>query len=793
MSEETFITGEIKAILFENRENFYKVLLVELIDTNTEYLDEEIVITGHFGAVASGEQYRFIGKMFHHSRYGLQFQSTRYTKEQPSNEEALINFLSSRQFPGIGQVTAKKLVDSLGTDLIDEILTDEDCAERLDFLSQKQRRSLVAGITESMGGDQAILFLNQLGLTNDHAYKIYDTFQEETIETVKENPYVLYEIIDSLSFERVDNIAADLEIAPDALSRLEAGVLYTLKQTAAESGDTYALTEKLCHQTVAMLERARAFIIDPDLIYDAFEELVNTGRLVIDEDRSYLPVLFGAEYGIAGAVERINAYDHEHFTAEEIAKAIDEVESALTIQYDTIQRQAIRQAMTSPLLVLTGGPGTGKTTIIKGIIETFAHLHQIDLDDEETFKQLPILQAAPTGRAAKRMQESTNLPASTIHSLLQLKVEEATDTFEDVAITLEGKLLIVDEMSMIDTWLMYQLMQAVPSDMQVIFIGDKNQLPPVGPGQVFRDLIDSQVLPMIRLTKIYRQAEDSSIIELAYQIRQGQLPADFMKQRRDRNFFTAPAYDVVPLVENIVTHAIQKGYTAEDIQVLSPMYKSEAGINQLNVSLQELFNPANAEKDEVEFGGQVYRVGDKILQTKNDPEQGVFNGDMGMVVGFVDKKYTESKREEMVLDFNGKKVYYPRSEWIHLALAYCCSIHKAQGSEYPIVILPLVFAFRRMLKRDLLYTAVTRASQSLVLCGDPRAFYECLKTTSSTRQTTLKERLLADQKDKNIKKAVSKTALSKMPVQEFILTPQLVEQQAVDPMIGMDQVTPFDH
>ncbi|WP_018658616.1 SF1B family DNA helicase RecD2 [Allofustis seminis] len=791
--EKEYIIGEVKATLFENFENFYKVLLVTVTDTNTDYLEEEIVITGYFGAIASGDYYQFYGQLVHHPRYGVQFQSNRYMKEHPSNETSLINYLSGRQFKGIGEVTAKRLIESLGTNLLQKISDDAKCLDDLSFLNKKQRKALREGIKESLGSHQIIIFLNELGLGNDRAYRVYDILKEETIEKIKENPYILCDILEKFSFERADQLAQELEVPPDATSRIKAGILYTLAYEIGKVGDTFMAVEPLIYQSVQRLERTRPFMIESDLIYDAVSELVNAEKLIIEDGRAYLPILYRCEYGIARDIHRLLNSSIEEFSEEEFEQALSFAEEDTGIVYDDDQKEAILLAMKSPLFIMTGGPGTGKTTVIDGIIQTYRHLHSLENIHEDSPSH-PILLAAPTGRAAKRMQEATQIPARTIHSLLQLKIDEADETFEEGAVTLEGQLLIVDEMSMIDTWLMNQLLRAVPKGMKVILIGDQDQLPPVGPGQVFRDLIETHYIPMVSLNKIYRQAQGSSIIELAHQIKQGKLPHDFLEQTHDRNFFRAGTAEVVPLVEHIVTRAIEKGYTSEDIQVLAPMYKTAAGIDQLNKSLQKLFNPANPEKEEMEFGNIVYRVGDKILLTKNDPEQGVYNGDMGIIVGFVAKEYTESKREEMLLNFNGIEVHYPRSEWIHLSLAYCCSIHKAQGSEYPIVILPLVYAFKVMLTKDLLYTAVTRASQSLILCGDPNAFVTCLTTTSATRKTTLKERLNENLDVQPLKDLIYEEDenYSVDGTSSYLLTPEIILKAVIDPLIGMDGLSPYD-
>ncbi len=398
------------------------------------------------------------------------------------------------------------------------------------------------------------------------------------------------------------------------------------------------------------------------------------------------------------------------------------------------------------------------------------------------------------------MKESTGLPASTIHRLLGLTADDE-DLMEDSEYLLDGKLLIIDEMSMVDTFLANRLFQAIPHGMKVILVGDQDQLPSVGPGQVFRDLIDSGQIPQKELKEIYRQGDGSSIIPLAHEIKNNRLPADLMERKKDRNFFPATSNSAVPLIEKIVEKAIERDYTANDIQVLAPMYKGPAGINVLNERLQEIFNPnPDGTRTEMKHIDTVYRIGDKVLQLQNDPENNVFNGDLGFITSITKAKYTELKSDIITVDFEGNEVDYLRSNWNQITLAYCTSIHKAQGSEYDIVILPLLSSYGRMLKKDILYTAITRASKSLSLIGEPQAFIRSIESQQNLRNTGLKERLQSDQykftveqpsikKDEKAKQEPNKEAIPEK-LRNFILTPEMVESFSVDAMIGMDGVKP---
>ena len=441
-------------------------------------------------------------------------------------------------------------------------------------------------------------------------------------------------------------------------------------------------------------------------------------------------------------------------------------------------------------------------------------LHSIlhDYDLEQATKKVdenPVLLAAPTGRAAKRMQETTGLPASTIHRLIGFNRDSQVDEF--YAAELDGSLLIVDEMSMVDTWLMNWLVQAIPYHLQVVLVGDKDQLPSVGPGKVFSDLIESDVLPVLRLEKIYRQAQGSTIIELAHNIRQGFLPEDFLMKQHDRSFIQAPAQQIGHVVQQIIEAAKKKGFDATNLQVLAPMYKGPAGINALNTLLQELLNPPKPRKREINHFDSVFRVGDKVLQLVNNSEDGVYNGDIGRIESIHFKKETASKVEEITVSFDNVELVYKKSDLDQLTLAYCTSIHKAQGSEYPLVILPLVDMFSRLLQKDILYTAITRAQSSLIMLGNPDSFYKAVTSEKEPRKTFLRDLLMVqfdkeaseDEDDEAEEQTKEEEPSQQTPEAEAIqmeleeqieepleLTEATINQ--IDPMINMDGVTPYD-
>ncbi|KRN29381.1 recD protein [Lactobacillus selangorensis] len=819
--EQHFITGQVERIFFQNDTTLYKVLLVKIDKTDIKWNEDEITVTGSFGTIKEEGSYTFFGDIKTHPKYGPQFQATNYQSDQPTTKSGLVAYLSGEQFTGIGKMTAEKIVTALGGDAIDKIIADPSVLVPLG-INAKKRKTLVDVLTENNGMEQIIIGLNDYGFGSTLAYAIYQHYQEDTLRVLRENPYQLILDIDGVGFKRADQIAEKIGIADDADIRLRGALLEELNQLTQQEGDTYTAAEPLLNGALNLLQQTRRTPVAPQKVADQILALAHDGKIMSEDDRIYPRSLFNAEWQIAQELYRIEkeyadkqAASLKHFETE-----LKHVEKRLKITYDDSQKQAIKAALQHHVFLLTGGPGTGKTTVINGLVALFAQLHHLSLDineyKEETF---PILLAAPTGRAAKRMTETTGLPASTIHRLLGLTGRENdpdTPTKE-----LEGGLLIIDEMSMVDTYLFRSLVRAIPSDMQVVLVGDKDQLPSVGPGQVFSDLLAAQILPEIELNQIYRQNDDSSIIELAHDINTGQVPANFFTNQSDRSFIACNAYQVPDVIDQVVTHAKQKGFETSDIQVLAPMYRGAAGIDRLNPMIQEIMNPRKNERTkEVKTQNGVYRIGDKVLHLVNSPDVNVFNGEIGQIVGITEAKKSKHKSDELTIAFEGNEVTYKRSDWYKITLAYCTSIHKAQGSEFQMVILPLVHQEHRMLKRNLLYTAVTRAKQFLILIGEREAFETAVKEQSANRKTTLKERLkqvfeqsqtMPHQAARQLRStAEAAVAPSEIPVasdddttattattlelhedeDDYRLTVAKVASGEIDPMIGMGTVTP---
>jgi exodeoxyribonuclease V alpha subunit len=808
--EPQYVDGRLKAIFFSSNDSFYKVVLVEITDTNVNWPEDEIVVTGNFGDLVEENSYHFTGKLVDHPRYGKQFQAANYTSVIATTREGVVKYLSGDQFPGIGKKTAERVVDVLGDDAIEKITADSRVLDDVP-ISPKLRTAIVENLNTDDNLEKVIVGLNSYGFSSAIASAIYQKYHEDALKIISENPYQLVEDIDGISFKKADAIALRLGIVPDSNERIRAGLMYAIDELCLQNGDTYTTTAPLIETATSVLEGNSSQRIPGKKLAESLVELAKEGKVVGEENRIYLTRLYNAEVQIADHLNRVikNKDDEGKLKEDAIKKQLRVVETQFDINYDDSQVAAIVQAIQSPAFILTGGPGTGKTTIINGIVNTYARLHEYSLDiNSYKDKPFPIVLAAPTGRAAKHMTESTGLPASTIHRLLGLNGRESNDTVGTKDI--EGALLIIDEMSMVDTYLFRSLVRAIPNHMQVVLVGDQDQLPSVGPGQVFHDLLVSKQIPAMQLNTIYRQEKGSSIIQLAHDIHRGELSDDFTKNQSDRSFIPCNEYQISSVIEQVTKRAKQKDFGLMDVQVLAPMYRGRAGIDRLNDVVQQVWQGDVAGKKSVTIREHTYRIGDKVLQLVNNPEQNVFNGDIGIIVAMEAVKGQKTPNK-ITIDFDETEVTYEKNEWTQFTLAYCTSIHKAQGSEFKMVILPIVRQFSRMLQRNLLYTAVTRASDFLIMLGEKEAFEQCVRSVSVNRQTSLVKRLVDTVGLKTESSVVDENSRDSSGVQDDTvhqttgtedgdlqadlpdhLTTEVINQNRIDPMIGMDDVTPKD-
>lgn len=774
---EFYFSGTIERIIFENPSSFFRILLLNIDDTDADFDDFEIIVTGTMADIIEGEGYTFWGNLVQHPKYGEQLKLIRYERAKPTSK-GLVKYFSSDHFKGIGVKTAQKIVDLYGDNTIDKVLAEPEKLHDIVGLSAKNREAFIMKLRQNYGTERVLAKLSEYGISNKLAFQIQDFYKEETLEIVEHYPYQLVEDIQGIGFKIADQLAQSLGIESTAPERFRAGLLHTLLTQSMEKGDTYLEAKELLEHTIELLESSRQIELDPNSVANELAHLIEEDKVQHVDTKIFENSLFFAEEGICNNLLRILEKGNQNkYEPENIEAALAQIEEKFAISYDAIQKQAICDAIQHKIFILTGGPGTGKTTVINGIIAVYALLHGLDLHKSQ---DLPILLAAPTGRAARRMNELTGLPSATIHRHLGMTGDDDSSHLDDY---LDADFIIVDEFSMVDTWLANQLLSNISSNSKLLIVGDADQLPSVSPGQVLADLLKIPLLPQTKLEKIYRQGEDSTIVTLASQIQKGTLPIDFIEKKADRSYFEIRSEQIPQMIERIVEVAIRSGIPAQDVQVLAPMYRGQAGIDHINKLMQDLINPAEKEQLVFEATDGQYRQGDRVIHLVNDAESNVFNGDLGYITDLLPAKYADSKQDELTINFDGNEIVYQRSEWYKIRLAYAMSIHKSQGSEFPVVILPIISSSHRMLQRNLIYTAITRAKNKLVLLGEKSAFSFAVKNTGTTRKTYLLQRfanLLTDEKIMHTSMDDLKTS-----VEDYVLTEENFSK--INPMIGLTE------
>ncbi len=718
-----YVKCNLKKTIYFNEINNYTVAVVKIKDTDIKELEDKqhVHIIGTLPELNYRTTYKFNGEYTKHNKYGDQLEVSTYEVEIPTKEEELVGFLSSDMFP-IGEVTAKKIVDKFKDKTLDIILNDKDKLKEIPRLSEEKINKIHDILTDYQGSSKIVMEMTSLGFNNKEAMNILKKYGTSSLDKIKDN---IYNLIDDMefSFNIIDDIASNMGIIKDDDRRIEALIIYVMKELCFNNGDTYLYIDDIYNYIKN---------IDKDKLEELLILLNKKGKVVIDNDKYYLKSYYDAEEYITYRLCYLN--DMKKNKIKDLEDSISRLEKSNHITYDNVQKDAIMKALNNNLTIITGGPGTGKTTIIRAIVYLLRHELKAKVDD--------IALLAPTGRAAKKMMETTNIPAFTIHKYLGWDKERNTFIVDEYSPNPE-KYIIIDEVSMIDTVLMSSLLKGTRRDIKLILVGDYYQLPSVAPGQVLKDLIDSDMIDVIKLKALYRQGEESYIPILASEIKDKDLSESFLMKKDDYNFLNCSNEEVMLYIEQIVLKAIEKGYTDKDIQILAPMYKSLNGIDNLNKLLQHIFNKEDAKKNELEFSDVTYRVGDKVLQLVNDPDNNVYNGDIGYISAIINSKKSASKQNEIWVDFDGNVVTYTPDKYINIRHGYAISVHKAQGSEFPMVIMPIVNSFNRMLYNKLIYTAVTRAKKVLMLVGDPRAFLNGVNNERvEIRKTTLKDKII---------------------------------------------------
>ena len=698
----------VERITYQNEQNGYSVLKCRV-----RGYQDLVTVVGSMPETHVGSVLTLGGSWRVDSKYGRQFAAETYEETLPATVYGIEKYLGSGLVRGIGPKFASRIVRQFGADTLNVIETEPDRLLDVPGIGKVRVERIKKSWVEQKEIKNIMLFLQSHDVSTAHATKVYKTYGSDSIRVVRENPYRLADDIWGIGFRTADTIAAKMGFGHDRFPRLRSGILYTLNALGDE-GHCYATREQLCKTGAELLE------VDEALISSALEEMIQAQDVVTEEEAVYLPPLYFSEVGTARRLQAVGKGEASiHVRTEGLRGRI---EKRTGMNYDEIQMQAILTAAASKVLVLTGGPGTGKTTTTLGIISAF----------RETGAR--ILLAAPTGRAAKRLSEATGMEAKTIHRLLEVKPPEGYQRNEENP--LEGDVLIVDECSMIDIMLMYNLLKAVPDSMTLILVGDIDQLPSVGAGNVLRDIIDSGCFPVVRLTRIFRQAQTSRIIMNAHRINRGQMP-DLSNGRNTDFFFMEreTPEEAAATIEELVKTKLPRYYRVRpgEIQVLTPMQRGVVGATNLNQLLQQSVNPGEGG---LRRGGYVYRERDKVMQIRNNYEKEVFNGDIGVV------ERVDLEDRTLSVRFDDRSVEYDVTELDELVLAYATTIHKAQGSEYPIVVMPVLMTHYVMLQRNLIYTGITRAKKGLVLVGTKKAIFHAVRTvTVSKRNTKLSQRL----------------------------------------------------
>lgn len=718
------IKGKIKKVIFHNESNGYLVALFRIRETDDENLQDKvnktITITGLFTDLKLEINMNLEGELKNNERFGMQYVVSSYEVEKPTGENAVIEFLASSFIESCGLRTAKKIVETLGESVLDKIKESKDNLMLVEGMTDKKATKIYNSLINYHKADDFIVKLQSYGFSIDECSRIYNRFKNDIDGILNDKFYDMKELVD---FNRLDNIYLNNFGHTD--TRCLACIIEAMEMLSNNTGDTYYYIDEI----LSYLSSNYKISLTSDELNDKIDYLSEQQLVTKLDKRYYLTKYYEAEKKVAHALKITDSFTIKTFN--KLDERISSLEKELNITYNDDQKKAIMSALNNNISIISGGPGTGKTTIINAIVKLYIEEHK--LAPMQILENIALL--APTGRAAKKLSSSTNLPAYTIHRYLKWYKDQDDFFYNEYNKTLHH-LIIVDETSMIDINLFNALLKGISPHVKLILVGDIFQLPSVGAGLVLSDLISSDLFNYVPLNIIYRQSNNSYIPYLAKEIKNRDLSEDFLNKRDDYAFFMSENTQIKSYIEQIIRISQEKGITEHQMQILAPMYKGENGIDNLNIALQEIYNPAKRSKNELKYGDITYREGDKVLQLVNDLDKNVFNGDIGYILSVYPK---------IKIDFEGNIAEYEKKDLHQIKHAYAITIHKSQGSEFEHVIMPISRSYYKMLYNQLVYTGVSRAKKSLTIVGDPKAFMQAINNNYSTeRKTSLKEKLLEE-------------------------------------------------